>query len=147
MDRRGFLSWAGWASLAAAVSVLFGQILRFIAFEPPGGDSPILPLGLPAEFPNSKLSYVPNAKLYVGRDKGGLYAIDAVCTHLGCLVELEEDGRFRCPCHGSYFDPQGLVQNGPATSSLPHLTLYLDDGGGLMVDRDRPVERTTRLNT
>ena len=125
---------------------MFGQIIRFIAFEPPGGESPILALGLPTDYSYNQQSFVPDAKLYVGRDKDGLYAIDAECTHLGCLVELEEDGRFRCPCHGSFFDPEGLVQNGPATNSLPHLTLYLDEEGQLMVDRERPVERSTRLN-
>lgn len=146
MDRRQFLTWTGWASVATAVTVLVGQILRFLAFEPPGGESPILPLGLPADFPAGKLGFVADAKLYVGRDKDGLYAIDAVCTHLGCLVERDESGRFHCPCHGSFFDPQGLVQTGPANSSLPHLNLYLDEEGQLMVDRDRPVERTTRLD-
>jgi Rieske Fe-S protein len=123
-----------------------GQILRFLAFEPPGAESPILPLGQPADFPLDQLSYVAEAKLYVGRDQEGLYAIDAVCTHLGCLVELEESGRFLCPCHGSFFDLHGRVQTGPASNPLRHLVLYLGDDGLMMVDRDRPVEMTTRLN-
>ena len=145
INRRGFLTWLARGSLGAAAAVLVGQIVRFLSFEPPGADSPVVPLGLPADIMPENLSYVAEARLYVGRDEAGLFAIDAVCTHLGCLVELEESGRFRCPCHGSYFDPQGRVQTGPATTPLRHLALFVDDQGQLTVDRDRPVEMITRL--
>ena len=144
INRRGFLTWLARGTLGAAAAVLIGQVLRFLSFEPPGADSPVVPLGL-QDFAPGTLTYVAEARLYVGRDEAGLYAIDAVCTHLGCLVELEESGRFRCPCHGSYFDPQGRVQTGPTTSPLRHLALFVDDQGQLMVDRDRPVEVVTRL--
>jgi Rieske Fe-S protein len=40
-----------------------------------------------------------------------------VCTHLGCVVGEEKAG-FVCPCHGSRYDAQGVVVEGPAQESL-----------------------------
>src|SRR6185436_14368479 len=37
-------------------------------------------------------------------------AISATCTHLGCQVRWDADGRkFRCPCHGGVYDAHGNV--------------------------------------
>ncbi|MBW4631825.1 MAG: cytochrome b6-f complex iron-sulfur subunit [Iphinoe sp. HA4291-MV1] len=49
----------------------------------------------------------------------GDYGINAVCTHLGCVVPwYASENRFRCPCHGSQYDPTGKVVRGPAPLSL-----------------------------
>lgn len=41
------------------------------------------------------------------------------CTHLGCTFPWNEvDGQFQCPCHGSRFSPDGVVQRGPADRPL-----------------------------
>jgi Rieske Fe-S protein len=44
-------------------------------------------------------------------------AVSMICTHLGCRVRKARDG-FECPCHGSRYDLQGNVINGPAAKSL-----------------------------
>jgi len=44
-------------------------------------------------------------------------ALSMICTHLGCRVRKARDG-FACPCHGSRYDLQGKVINGPAAKSL-----------------------------
>lgn len=44
-------------------------------------------------------------------------ALSLICTHLGCRVRKARDG-FECPCHGSRYDLQGKVINGPAAKSL-----------------------------
>jgi len=54
-------------------------------------------------------------------------AISLECTHLGCLVTVNERG-FYCPCHGSEFGPRGQVYNGPATRDLPWHRLRLHHG-------------------
>jgi cytochrome b6-f complex iron-sulfur subunit len=39
------------------------------------------------------------------------------CTHQACEVEVQ-GSRYACPCHGSEFDVQGTVLNGPADQPL-----------------------------
>lgn len=47
------------------------------------------------------------------------YGINAVCTHLGCVVPWNgSEGKFICPCHGSQYDKTGKVVRGPAPLSL-----------------------------
>lgn len=48
------------------------------------------------------------------------YGINAVCTHLGCVVPWNaSEDKFICPCHGSQYDSAGKVVRGPAPLSLP----------------------------
>ena len=47
------------------------------------------------------------------------YALNAVCTHLGCVVPWNvAENKFMCPCHGSQYDNTGKVIRGPAPRSL-----------------------------
>lgn len=59
-------------------------------------------------------------KLAVFRDEsGGLHALDATCTHLGCVVHWNSAERsWDCPCHGSRFAVDGEVLHGPAAKAL-----------------------------
>jgi nitrite reductase/ring-hydroxylating ferredoxin subunit len=50
--------------------------------------------------------------------EGSFHAYLNRCTHLGCSFAFK-DGLFRCPCHGSQFDPMtGAVVKGPAKKLL-----------------------------
>jgi len=55
-------------------------------------------------------------KIAVYRDaQGGLHAVSAKCTHLGCAVHWNSAERsWDCPCHASRFDIEGNVLHGPA---------------------------------
>ncbi len=44
-------------------------------------------------------------------------ALNITCTHKKCDVEYDGSG-FECPCHGSTYDKNGKVTNGPATKNL-----------------------------
>lgn len=55
-------------------------------------------------------------------------AYSAECTHFGCEIELLgfEDG-YECPCHGSRFDIEGAVTNGPAKQDLVHFVVEVGE--------------------
>jgi glycine/D-amino acid oxidase-like deaminating enzyme/nitrite reductase/ring-hydroxylating ferredoxin subunit len=52
-------------------------------------------------------------------DDGGVHAVSLRCTHLGCLLRFNSAERsWDCPCHGSRFDVDGRVLEGPAVRDL-----------------------------
>ena len=58
------------------------------------------------------------------------YGINAICTHLGCVVPWNAgQNKFICPCHGSQYDNTGKVVRGPAPLSLAlaHADVSKDD--------------------
>ena len=64
-------------------------------------------------------------KLAVYRDgEGGLHAVSATCTHLGCVVAWNASEKsWDCPCHASRFDVNGEVLHGPALKPLQAVSL------------------------
>jgi Rieske Fe-S protein len=48
-----------------------------------------------------------------------VHAVSVRCTHLGCDVRFNFAERsWDCPCHGSRFDVDGAVLEGPAVDPL-----------------------------
>jgi cytochrome b6-f complex iron-sulfur subunit len=67
-----------------------------------------------------------------------IYALKAVCTHLGCTPNwLEAEQKFKCPCHGSGFYKDGVNFEGPAPRPLERYAVSIADDGQLMVDKSR----------
>lgn len=59
-----------------------------------------------------------------GNTAAAFKAFSLVCTHQGCTVKYEDSGDvFNCPCHGSKYDGEGAVLNGPATKPLNKLNV------------------------
>lgn len=55
--------------------------------------------------------------------QGDFRAFSTACTHAGCAVSTIADGTIDCPCHGSKFNLDGTVANGPATRPLEAKTI------------------------
>ena len=68
---------------------------------------------------------------YLMVDAGGKirdFGINAVCTHLGCVVPWNKaENKFKCPCHGSQYNADGMVIRGPAPLSLALAHVNIDD--------------------
>lgn len=137
---KSLLNFVWVAPLAASL----GQLLRFFRFEPPATEVTRFVLGTPAALP-SLPAYLEDARVWLHRDTAGLYAIDAVCTHLGCSVHLQPDQTHHCPCHGSHFATDGSVLRGPAARPLPFKLLEVNAEGELIVDRTYDVDADYRL--
>lgn len=143
LSRRRFLNWLGWAWLLPT-SVVARQMARFLSFQPPAPDPTVIALGAPNRLPPLPAA-VERARIFLQVDAEGYFALDNVCTHLGCLVRPQPNGEFACPCHGSRFTREGQVITGPATRPLPYLELYQDGTGQIVVDRTRQVDVAFRL--
>jgi cytochrome b6-f complex iron-sulfur subunit len=143
-ERRDFLGLA--AIWSATVAVLWG-LLGALRLPWPWAlpeSSPRVKLGAISEFANVTDVHFPEQRLWVYRDATGLFAISAVCTHLGCIVSAQDGGYF-CPCHGSRFDATGNVLSGPAPRALKHLQLSVSPDGQLVVNQDKETEADARL--
>lgn len=94
--------------------------------------------------------HVLSSNVAVGRDSKGLFAMSAICTHAGCILEDNAGtiaaGLF-CPCHGSTFDGDGQVTAGPARSPLQHYQVTVASDGSVTVDGSKPVSGDVRVPT
>jgi Rieske Fe-S protein len=118
--RREFLKLCGCAAAGLAVSgcasviakpvtAIDGRIALRLADHPelalPNGSVAIQPAGM-------------SDPLFVLRNGDGSYSVlSPICTHRGCTVEVAGD-RLECPSHGSMYDRQGKVLQGPAERAL-----------------------------
>ena len=58
----------------------------------------------------------------------GNFGINAICTHLGCVVPWNSgSNKYICPCHGSQYDANGKVVRGPAPLSLALTHIDIED--------------------
>ena len=52
-------------------------------------------------------------------EEGGIFQVDLVCPHMGCeLAWNPEEKSWDCPCHGSRFDFEGNLLDGPAQEGI-----------------------------
>ena len=70
---------------------------------------------------------------FIVRRGANLFALSAICTHRHCKLDAETDKTFYCPCHGSTFDADGKVTEGPARRDLPVFEISTNEKGELLV--------------
>lgn len=134
--RRSFLSFLiGLFSLGViggAGKVLFQYIWppkKLTGLETEGGNKVLnIPLS-EIEVNSSKKVRFAGGTYIVVRTENGVFALSAVCTHLGCLVNWEADAReIVCPCHAARFDLNGNVIGGPAPKPLQKIKATIVNG-------------------
>lgn len=129
MERRTFLK-ALTGGLTAAGTVTLGYpLVRLLA--PPGEAGALESFRLPRpEIPagGAKSVVINNVPVIViERGKGDFVAFSRICTHLGCLVDFDEEDRsLFCPCHAGRFDLNGNVVAGPPPAPLKALPVRLE---------------------
>jgi len=144
-ERRDFLGLAAiWSAMVAVLWGLLGALRLPWPWALPES-SPRVKLGPVTDFGNITSEAFPEQRLWVYRDAEGLYAMSAVCTHLGCIVSAEDGGYF-CPCHGSRFNVQGEPLSGPAPRPLKYLQLSISPDGQLVVNQDEETSAADRLH-
>jgi len=160
LPRRRFLTRVGGGLVAAALgapaalafrslvpNALYEQPLRFKA-------GPI------ASFTGGA-TFLPEQRVFVFREAETFHCISAVCTHLGCTVQLARQlaraaagdaappagaVEFHCPCHGSRYRGDGTPYAGPAPRPLDYFKLDVaPDDGQLVVDLSERTDKGWRL--
>lgn len=73
--------------------------------------------------------------LVIARPDGTFSAVNPTCTHQGCLVNYDpKSDELQCPCHGSAYQPDGALLNGPALQPLKHYPAS-SDGSAVTVSQ------------
>ncbi len=142
VSRRDFFTQVGLGACAVAAAgsglVTLDYLKPKVLFEP----SMSFVAGTPLDFADGVVRFNKEKKAYVIGTSSGVYALSAVCTHLGCITRYKSDERaIACPCHGSRFDVEGNVIHGPAPRPLPWLDVTEDASGNLVVDTGIVIPR------
>jgi cytochrome b6-f complex iron-sulfur subunit len=144
LTRRRLLAWTGWGSFAAFFGGILVATLRFffprVLYEP----SARFVAGKPADYAVGDVDerLKKSQRVWMIRTTEGLYALIAICTHLGCTPNwFASEERFKCPCHGSVFLRDGTNVAGPAPVPLFRATIALDVTGNIIVDKGQQENR------
>ena len=126
-----------WGCIWGYLGVNFFMFLRFFfpraLFEP----KTVFSIGSPADFTIGVVDtkFQKDYRIWVVRTPSRLFVIYARCTHLGCTPDWKESERkFKCPCHGSGYDNEGVNFEGPAPRPMDRATVSLDATGQIVVD-------------
>lgn len=77
-----------------------------------------------ADVPTRGALVYRQSRIVLVQEAGEVIALSLVCTHLGCTLQVTPGG-LECPCHGSCFDRNGQVLEGPASRSLERYAVNL----------------------
>ncbi len=128
-----------WSCVWGYLAANFLMFLRFFfpraLFEP----TTVFRIGYPSDFPlgvNEK--FKQKARIWVVREADRIFVIYARCVHLGCTPDWKpNENKFKCPCHGSGYTPEGINFEGPAPRPMDRAHLELDAEGQMVVDTSK----------
>jgi cytochrome b6-f complex iron-sulfur subunit len=125
-----------WAAVAGFLTTCFLMFVRFFLprsiFEP----ATKFRIGFPDDY-NIGVSdkWQQQYRVWVDKTPDRLFVIYARCTHLGCTPDWKaSENKFKCPCHGSGYDSEGINFEGPAPRPMDRAYVETDAEGQIVVD-------------
>jgi cytochrome b6-f complex iron-sulfur subunit len=128
-----------WSAVAAFLGAWFLAFFRFFLprtlFEP----STVFKIGYPADYAlGVDTKFQQKYRIWVDRTPDRLFVIYARCTHLGCTPDWKpSENKFKCPCHGSGYDSEGINFEGPAPRPMDRAHIEVAADGQIIVDTSR----------
>ncbi|HEY4129509.1 MAG TPA: Rieske 2Fe-2S domain-containing protein [Gemmatimonadaceae bacterium] len=135
LNRRAFLAKTGIAAAAIAVLEACGDGQIGPTAVALGGGITIRLSDFPELANTGELVDISHQRAVMRTGTTTFEAHSKICTHEGCETDVTNN-RFECPCHGSRFNADGSVINGPNTGGqiapLPTLATTFDAGAGTL---------------
>jgi cytochrome b6-f complex iron-sulfur subunit len=128
-----------WAAIGGFLVICFLEFLRFFLpraiFEP----SSTFRIGFPGDYAQGvDTKWQQQYRIWVDKTSDRLFVIYARCTHLGCTPDWKSsENKFKCPCHGSGYDSEGINFEGPAPRPMDRAHVEVDAEGQIVVDISR----------
>ena len=131
-----------WATVAGALTTFFLMFVRFFLPRSILEPSSIFRIGAPADYAlGVDTKWQQQYRIWVTRTSDRLFVIYARCTHLGCTPDWKaSENKFKCPCHGSGYDSEGINFEGPAPRPMDRANVSLDAEGQIVVDISKLYE-------
>ena len=125
-----------WATIAGSLLTFFLMFVRFFLPRSILEPSPLFKIGSPNDYAlGVDTKWQQQYRVWVTRTSDRLFVIYAVCTHLGCTPDWKaSENKFKCPCHGSGYDSEGVNFEGPAPRPMDRAKVELDAEGQIIVD-------------
>ncbi len=149
MQRRAFVSGAaltvGWLAFGAGTGTAVGP--AFVRFMMPNvleEPDPRIRVGKLQRYlemaPGDVNEDFKSQGIWMIRTEDRIAALNIICTHLGCIPNwLANDRKFKCPCHGSGYAPDGINFEGPTPRPLERFRIYVEDGI-VVVDKSKKYQ-------
>ena len=128
-----------WASIAGFLTTCFLMFLRFFLPRSIQEPSTVFKIGFPSDYAlGVDTKWQQQYRIWVDKTSDRLFVIYAKCTHLGCTPDWKaSENKFKCPCHGSGYDSEGINFEGPAPRPMDRAHVEIDPEGQIVVDTNR----------
>jgi cytochrome b6-f complex iron-sulfur subunit len=125
-----------WATVTGFLATCFLMFLRFFLPRSILEPSSVFRVGFPADYAlGVDTKWQQQYRIWVDKTSDRVFVIYARCTHLGCTPDWKaSENKFKCPCHGSGYDSEGINFEGPAPRPMDRAHVELDAEGQIVVD-------------
>ena len=125
-----------WATVAGSLITFFLMFVRFFLPRSILEPSSTFRIGSPNDYAiGVDTKWQQQYRVWVTKTSDRLFVIYARCTHLGCTPDWKaSENKFKCPCHGSGYDSEGINFEGPAPRPMDRAKVSLDAEGQIVVD-------------